>query len=335
MEKTLFIRLRLLGDIIFTIPAVQLYKNHYPDHFLYYVVEEKFKEIAELIPGIHKVLVVPHRMGLREHMDFRKQVKSIGFNQVVDFHSGPKSALLTYLSGIKIRIGYRTPNRNYAYNRLTSRKIHNFPIHSTFNQAMLLEHLNIVIDQNIQSIPAYPSITIPAESVSDHVRDSLSKHKKVVVHLGAGNRFRDWGMKNFSSLIKKLIQDNCCIYLIGNTDIEKERGEILENRFQVINFTGKLSIKDTLYLIDGADIYVGFDSGPLHLASLTRTPIVAMYGPNIPEISGPWRKHNLTIIQADLDCRPCSQRKCIYDTIRCITGIEVDHVYEAVKNHIG
>ena len=117
--------------------------------------------------------------------------------------------------------------------------------------------------------------------------------------------------------------------------MKKKRGEILENRFQVINFTGKLSIKDTLYLIDGADIYMGFDSGPLHLASLTRTPIVAMYGPNIPEISGPWRKHNLTIIQVDLDCRPCSQRKCIYDTIRCINGIEVDHIYEAVKNHIG
>jgi ADP-heptose:LPS heptosyltransferase len=325
----------LLGDIIFTIPAIQLYKNHYPEHRLYYVVEEDFTDIADLIPGIHEVLVIPRQMGLKDFMDFRKKVRGIGFNRVIDFHSGPKSALLTYLSGIKTRIGYRTPNRNYAYTKLTPRNTSDSATHSTLNQALLLEHMNIKIKANAENIPPYPSIVIPDGSVSGRLRKPLPGGKKAVIHVGAGNRFRDWGLDNFSSLIEKLQRDSLSIFLIGNTNTEKERGKILETRFAVTDFTGQLSIKETLSLIDGADIYIGFDSGPLHLASLTRTPLVAMYGPNIPEISGPWRKEYLTIVQLKMKCRPCSQRKCIYDTIRCIHDIEVDRVYEAVKKYTG
>lgn len=334
-ENTLFIRLRLLGDIIFTIPALQLFKQHHPGHRLYYVVEEDFKDIADLIPDIHHVLVVPRQMRLKDFMDFRKKVKQIGFSQVIDFHSGPKSALLTFITGIKTRIGYRTPNRNYAYTRLTPRNIYDFPTHSTFNQAMLLEHVNIDVKQNPENIPPYPPLLIPDGSVSEQLRKQLSGDNRVVLHLGAGNRFRDWGQDNFSLLIEKLIRDRLSIFLIGNTETERKRGEILGSRFPVTDFTGQLSIKETLYVIDRADIYIGFDSGPLHLASMTQTPIVAMYGPNIPEISGPWRKQNLTIIQTNLSCRPCSQRKCVYDTIKCINDIEVDHVHEAVKKYTG
>lgn len=335
MENTLFIRLRLLGDIIFTIPALQLFKQHYPQHRLYYVVEEDFKDIADLIPDIHEVLVVPRKMALRDFMDFRKKVKQIGFGQVIDFHSGPRSAMLTYLTGIKIRIGYHTPNRNYAYTRLTPRNTNDPPTHSTFNQALLLEHVNIDIKGNSEIIPPYPPLFIPDESVSEQLREQISGDNRVIIHVGAGNRFRDWGLDNFTSLIEKLIQDQFSIFLIGNTDRERKRGEILGTGFPVTDFTGQLSIKETLYLIDRADLYIGFDSGPLHLASMTQTPIVAMYGPNIPEISGPWRRQNLTIIQTNLNCRPCSQRKCIYDTIKCIHDIEVDHVYEAAKKYIG
>ena len=332
MENILFIRLRLLGDIIFTIPALYLYKKHFPENKIYYVVEEKFQEMAEVIPAIDNVLVVSHKMNMKQILDFRKMIKKIGFNTVVDFHSGPKSALLTRMSGLKTRIGYRTPNRNWAYNHLTPRKPHDFSTHSVYNQAKLLEHLGI--DITTQSIPAYPSIHFPGGSAEKKIKNDLSGKRKITIHAGAGNRFRDWGIENFSTLIKILKNDNFTIFVIGNTEKEKQRGQYLKRNLEIIDLTGKLSFKDLLYLISNSDIYLGFDSGPLHLASLTHTPIVALYGPNIPEISGPWRKNNVTILQANLNCRPCSQKKCIYDTIRCIEDIKVDDVYKAIKQYI-
>ena len=328
MDKNiLFIRLRLLGDIVFTIPSILLYKKKYPESAVYYVVEERFKGAAEIIPGIDKVITVPQRMGIKGIVRFRKNIKDLGVQTVVDFHSGPRSALLTFLTGAKNRIGYRTPNRNWAYNRLVPRRSSNLPSHSVENQSRLLTALGI----DIQQIPVYPEIEIQAESVSDEVKEIQKFDKKIVIHIGAKKKYRDWGIEKFSSLIELLIQDGYGIFLIGKGEEEEKRGRYLKDLYDLHDFTGRLSIREIIFLIDHADVYFGADSGPLHLASLTRTPIVALYGPNIPEISGPHRRENVTIFQMDLDCIPCHQKYCKFDEIKCMIGIEVAEVYEAIK----
>jgi ADP-heptose:LPS heptosyltransferase len=118
----LFIRLRLLGDIVFTIPSIRIFKERFPGTPLHYVVEERFSEVAGLLPGVDSVITVPRRRGWRDVLAFRRQVRALGIRTVVDFHSGPGSALLTLASGARHRVGYRTPNRNWAYNiRWTTR----------------------------------------------------------------------------------------------------------------------------------------------------------------------------------------------------------------------
>lgn len=343
MENILFIRLRLLGDIIFTIPAVEIYKKNFPENKIFYVVEDKFREIAELIPGVHQVISIPRKMNIKQLLQFRARMKTLGIDTVADFHSGPKSALLTRISGAKTRIGYKTPNRNWAYNFLTPRKFGNAPTHSTFNQSKLLEHLGVKVTET--GIPPYPPIAIDEKSVAQDIKNILNKNEtgkqqKVVIHVGAGNEFRDWGSENFSKLIQQLLDDKVTVFLVGNSVEEKKKGAALaaqrrpHGETRVHDLTGRLTIAGMLFLISRANVYFGVDSGPLHLASLTAVPLVTLYGPNIPAISGPWRKKDVTIIQFPLNCRPCSQRKCIYDTIRCMKNIKTDVVYEAIIQYL-
>ncbi|KPJ69966.1 hypothetical protein AMJ44_01395 [candidate division WOR-1 bacterium DG_54_3] len=327
-EKILFIRLRLMGDIVFTIPAVHLYKNNYPESEIYYLVEERFREVAEIIPGIKEVITVPDKIGLKEILRFRKNIKKFGFHTAIDFHSGPRSALLSFLSGAKVRIGYRTPNRNWAYNHLVPRRSESQYSHSVHNQSRLLTPLGI----DIHEIPPYPEINISKDQVSEYVRDMVGLDKKIVIHVGAKKRFRDWGMENFTSLIKKLNQDKWNIFLIGKGREEEERGKYFKDRFDISDLTGKLTIKEILFMIEHSDVYLGADSGPLQLASLTKTPIVALYGPNIPELSGPYRKEDVKIIQLKLDCIPCRQKSCKFEEIKCMKGIETADVYQAIKS---
>lgn len=333
MKNILFIRLRLLGDIIFTIPSIEIYKKNFPGSEIYYVVEDKFREIAEIIPGIHRVITIPYKMGIKEHFKFREDIKFLGIDTVIDFHSGPKSALLTRICGAKTRIGYKTPNRNYAYTHKTPRKSGNSFTHSVFTQAKLLEHLGITVE----NIPYYPPIEPDETKISGVIKKILhanKNNKKIILHMGAGNKFRDWGIENFSSLIKYLSKDNMTLFLVGNSEEEIKKGVFIKERFDIHDFTGKLSIAEILFLISKSTVYFGVDSGPLHLASLTTTPIVTLYGPNIPGISGPWRKKDITIIQLSLNCRPCSQRRCIYDTIKCMKNIKTEKVYEAIIQYI-
>lgn len=327
MENILFLRLRLLGDIIFTIPSLLLYRQKYPQHRIYYVVEEKFSEVADILPAVHETIIIPHKMGIRDLLNFRKRIRQLQINTVIDFHSGPKSALLSRLTGAKSRIGYKTPNRNWAYNHLIPRKTSLKPTHSVYNQARLLTQTGIAIDE----IPPYPPLTIKKLQLDLHLPDSA---RKIAIHLGAKKKFRDWGLDNFTALIKRLIRDNHHIFLIGNSPEEQQRGAHLAQFTGVSNLTGKLGLRETLSVIADSNVYFGADSGPLHLASLSATPIVAMYGPNIPAISGPWRKERVIILQLDLDCIPCSQKKCKYDTIKCMKNIKVNDAYEAIQQFL-
>lgn len=330
-EDVLFIRLRLLGDIIFTIPAIQIFKMQRPLSRVHYVVEERFRELAAIIPGIDNIITVPAKPGWRDILDFRKKTKSLNIQTVIDFHSGPSSAMLTLASGAARRVGYRTPNRNWAYNLKLPRKIASFPTHSVYNQAKLLEKIGIPIDE----IPQFPALDFSRFPLSKRLAASRDINPKVIIHLGAGNRFRDWGLKNFTALIGSLSARQIPVLLLGHNNEEKCRAETLSKMPYIHDFSGTLAIQEMLHLIAGAAVYVGSDSGPLHLASLTKTPLVGFFGPNLAQISGPWRKDRVEILELDMNCRPCSQRKCKYDTIPCMQNIAVEKVYDAINKYIG
>jgi heptosyltransferase-1 len=326
----IFIRLRLLGDIVFTLPAVQLFRERFPAARLHYVVEERFREIAELIPGVDRVIVVPGRRGLADIWDFRRQVQALGVGLVVDMHSGPGAALLTRASGARVRVGYRTANRNWAYNRLVERFDPARPAHSVSNQARLLEAVGV----DARALPPYPPIATGAFPASGRLAPLRELHPQVVLHLGAGNRFRDWGEENFAALVQRLSAERIHVVLFGSSLAEQARAARLGRLAGVHDLSGPLTVRELLALIAAADCYVGADSGPLHLASLTATPLVALYGPNRTEVSGPWRREAVTIVETDMPCRPCSQRSCKYDTIPCMRDISTDRVHEAVSQFI-
>ena len=97
---------------------------------------------------------------------------------------------------------------------------------------------------------------------------------------------------------------------------------------------GDFSLPELRALLDRAALYVGGDSGPLHLAATTTVPIVAVYGPTLPVRSEPWRDPSLvteSVETAGLACRPCDQRTCVPGDFRCLTRIAPDQVMAAAE----
>lgn len=333
-RAVLFVRLRLLGDIIMSIPTLLRFKQVHPHIPAFYALEESFRDLGPLLPGIDDFFVMPHNATIRDYRTWRKWIRNKGIDTVIDLHSGPKSALMTRISGCSTRVGYRTKNRNWAYNRLNDNRIKdNKILHSVANQVSLLEEIGI----RTETIPAYQT-RLPLDSLPPPPLPSpltTAHGRQVVLHVGAGNRFRYWGDLQFEELITALVSAGTTCHLIGHNAAESSRALKWSkiSASMVFNWVGKLSIPDTLSLINQSDCYFGVDSGPLHLASLTPTPIVGIYGPNIPEISGPWRQRDITILQASMTCRPCSQRACQYDTIRCMEGINAQQVFQSILGY--
>jgi ADP-heptose:LPS heptosyltransferase len=97
---------------------------------------------------------------------------------------------------------------------------------------------------------------------------------------------------------------------------------------------GDFSLDELRALLDRAAVYIGGDSGPLHLAAATRVPIAAIFGPTPSERSAPWRDPSIPseLIEVDgLPCRPCDQRVCEPGDFRCLTGIDAARVIDAAE----
>ena len=97
---------------------------------------------------------------------------------------------------------------------------------------------------------------------------------------------------------------------------------------------GDFSLDELRALLDRAALYIGGDSGPLHIAATTRVPIVGLYGPTLPARSAPWRAPDLIAEAVEVDglpCRPCDQRVCAPGDFRCLTWIRPEQVVDAAE----
>jgi ADP-heptose:LPS heptosyltransferase len=97
---------------------------------------------------------------------------------------------------------------------------------------------------------------------------------------------------------------------------------------------GELSLEQLRALLDDAALYVGGDSGPLHVAATTAVPVVALYGPTLPARSAPWRDPAVASAAIEVDglpCRPCDQRVCAPGDFRCLTWVRPEQVAEAAE----
>jgi ADP-heptose:LPS heptosyltransferase len=97
---------------------------------------------------------------------------------------------------------------------------------------------------------------------------------------------------------------------------------------------GEFDLAELRALIGRASLYIGGDSGPLHIAGTTGVPVVGLYGPTLPVRSQPWRNASFISEAAeggDLPCRPCDQRKCVPGDFRCLTRISSEVVAELAE----
>ena len=97
---------------------------------------------------------------------------------------------------------------------------------------------------------------------------------------------------------------------------------------------GEFDLPELRALVARASLYVGGDSGPLHVAATTETPIVGLYGPTLAARSAPWRDPRLVVESVEpgpLPCRPCDQRICVTGDFRCLASIDAGRVAEAAE----
>lgn len=337
----LLVRLRLVGDVVFTTPLIAALARRYPDAALTYLVEPAAAPIVQHNPHLSDVIVAPHRRGLgRIGDDWRlaRELRRRRFDIALDLHGGPRGAWLTWASRATTRIGYDVPGRGWMYTRVVHRPRVLRPRHSVENQWDLLPALDPAFANGPD--PRVDRVEIPVEPAAYASAASKisgwampANARLILLHVSAGNPFRRWPEPAFADLAASLVSaapDRWVIFTGGPSDREAT-SRVLETARRLAGpaahrlLDGEaLSLAELRALCDRAALYIGGDSGPLHMASASDVPIVALFGPTLAERSRPWRPDEVPSVCIDagpLPCRPCDQRVCAPGDFRCLTMI--------------
>lgn len=346
MEKLLLVRLREIGDVVFTTPAIRALRRRFPDAHITYLVEPAAAPIVATNPHINEVIVVPRRAGFASEARLVRRLRSSRFDVAIDFHGGPRASLLTWLSGAPDRIGYEVVGRSWMYTRRVGRPRELRPRHSVLNQWDLLTALGI--EPPSREIDPVEMRVDPATAsvVADRLARAgvVSGARLAVVHVSAGNPFRRWPLESFVSVVAGLAGgDSRCYVIVTSGPSEQQAAAqviaqsrdrlAVSERQRVLDF-GELSLAELRAVLDDAAIYIGGDSGPLHVAATSQAPIVGLYGPTLPARSAPWRSDQApaeSVEIQNLPCRPCDQRRCEPGDFRCLTRITPEQVLEAAR----
>jgi len=348
--KILLVRLRLIGDVVLTTPLVRAVRRRYPDAHLAYAVEPLAAEVIRGNPHLDEIIEVPRRRGLgrwRDDLTWGRALRRRRFDVAVDLHGGPRGAWLTWASGAPTRIGYRTRGRSWMYTHVVARPADLGPLHSVVKQWALVAPLDVEACD-----PARDPVEMPADPAAEaRVAGWLAeagiepRHPLVLVHVSAGNPYRRWPPAYFAALVAALVREDPARRVVltsGPSEAHAARALVDEMRAAAPETAaalrhGAFELGELRALTARAAVYIGGDSGPLHIAATTTTPIVGLFGPTLAERSMPWRDARWRAEAVDagsLPCRPCRQRTCVPGDFRCLTRIDPARVAAAAERAI-
>ena len=340
----LLVRLRLIGDVVFTTPAIRALRRHHPDARITYIVEEDAAAVVRDNPHLDDVIVVcnPHARGrLRADLALIRRLRRERYDLAIDFHGGPRSSLITWLSGARRRIGYDVAGRSWMYTTRVPRPRVLRRRHSVVSQWDVLLPLGIAPPDREVDATEMRADAAAGEAVARRLAGAgvEADAPMVVVHVSAGNPFRRWPSASFVELVCRLASADArrrIILTSGPSDTgaaaavaSRARARLPVHERAAIVECGEFDLPELRALIEHAALYIGGDSGPLHVAGTTRVPVVGLYGPTLPVRSEPYRsaKHYAAAAEVGgLPCRPCDQRRCVPGDFRCLTQISAESV---------
>ena len=332
---------------MFTTPAIAALRQHYPTASIWYLVERAAAPIVEHNRHLDRVIVAERPRGWRRityDLALARQLRRERFDIVIDFHGGPRSAWLTRATGAARRIGYNLPGRFWSYTeRVPWTRALVPPRHSVDNQSDLLKPLGVTAPVGGTPPVEMPVDATAADGVAARLRDvNVPDGAPItVIHVSASSPFRRWPAERFAQLAATLLDarpDLRIVFTSGPSeqalqgDLTSQARELAPSNAPRVLQIGDLDLRELRAIIDRAALYIGGDSGPLHIAATTATPIVALFGPTVSERSMPWRDPRLPTIAVDAGpraCRPCDQRQCVHGDFRCLTEISVQQVAAA------
>ncbi len=352
MKKILVRGVNWIGDAVMTLPALRAVRKAYKGCSIELMVKKWVEGVFESDPNIDALVEYRKEFsGVKGKITASKYLRKKGYDLALLFQNAFDAAILAYLAGIPERIGYNRDGRGFLLSRAVPFTAETRQLHH------VLYYLNLLKEVGLVPIYRHPWIYITPEE-REYARDRISHMRRPIVLLNPGATYgsaKRWPSERFSQLANRVLQElGSSIIIVGAPSEQDVAGEILQgidkdavNSGYVMNLAGQTTLRELITLISQVDVMVTNDSGPMHIAYATGTPLVAIFGSTDPDLTGPLsfihpEKYGYKtdiefyaqdrVIKKSLNCSPCFRRECPQGDVRCLKEISTDEVMEAVRD---
>ncbi len=344
VRKILVMKYFGMGSIILSVPMFRALRQRFPNASITLLSFEGNREISELLGIADRILTIRTDSILRFFKDFVYILWTIRierFDLSIDMEFFSKfSLIVSYLSGAPERVGYFV-RELWRMGKLMTVKVYYNP-YRHMTEVFLALARGVGADTDDFS---HVRIRVPERDRRqlDEILGSKGFRKElplVALNVNAGELSieRRWPSEHFAELARRLQKTyQLQVAFIG---IEEDRPYVqgvlqkIDARENVLDLSGVLSLRQLLALFEESILLITNDGGPLHLASLVRTPTIALFGPESPILYAPVGSE-ATIFYNDLYCSPClsvyNAKTTECDDNRCMQSITVDEVYESAR----
>ena len=336
-KNILIVKLSAIGDVIHALPVAHSLKQNYPDARITWVVERPAYDLLTNNPDIDEIIIFDKPKfktlaGLFRHApEFISLLRQKKFDLALDLQGLFKSGMISFLSGASTRFVYE--NTREGSQLLSTRIAGEYQRGHVVERCLdVVRGLGCQVGKPVFTLNVTPSEADLTKRIAAQANFDIEK-PYVVFALGANWPNKIWPYEHFAKLSERLYDENIIPVMVGGKG-DQVLAELIASMAKVppIDLTGKTTLKQLAFIIQKARVFVGGDTGPMHLSAAVGTPTVALMGPTDIIRNGPYGQEASTII-TPRECAGCWQRKCPKQ-LDCLQSISVEQVYEVVQGRL-
>jgi heptosyltransferase II len=321
-----------VGDAIMALPALRVVRSRFPD-----------AEITILarpyVAAIYKnQQICDNMMFVDEKRDIISEIREQKFDKALLLQNAFAAAYFVWRAAVPERIGYARDGRSLLLTKaLQVPRSNEIPAHEQFYYLELLRRAGWL---DVLPNETFISLDVPVENqqrAADFLLSSGAKPASFRIAIGAGASYgsaKCWPPDRFAELANQLqAQSGAEVILFGTANEAAVSSAIIAGmRHPPVDLTGKTAIEDLPALLSQCHLFIGNDSGAMHVAAAVGLPVVAVFGPTDPFGTAPVTPR-CSIVQDKPYCSPCFLRRCPTDH-RCMTRITPNAVEAAARHWI-
>jgi heptosyltransferase-1 len=311
MERLLIVRLSAMGDVIHALPAAQALRQAFPHARIGWLIEERWVELLcaprtprqgprsprrPLVDWVHTVDLKGWRKSLFSIHTLEgiarvwNDIRAAQYEVAIDLQGAIRSAVLARWSGAPIVYGAKEPRESPAALWYT-RQV-------TTQRAHVIEQTLSIVEALAGRNLSYEPVEFPSDSAAEERITQQLQHAGVsefaILNPGAGWGAKQWPAERYGAVAVALAK--CGLQSVvnfgpGEESLAREVEASSEGAARPL----QCSISELVALTRRARLFVGGDTGPLHLAAALRVPIVAIFGPTDPKRNGPYGTRSIVL----------------------------------------